>query len=85
MGLKNFCLNLFAFIINSLEMLFRYFTVAQITHYQIITATRTALNSFIVGEAEGYTINIRKYFIIKRTPFVFEKKFATTGNRRRYC
>ena len=61
-----------------------YLIVAQLTHYYIITAARTALDDFIVGNAEGSTASARKYFIIKRILFLFKKKFVTTGNKRRY-
>ena len=85
MSFSNFCLNLFIFLVNVLEMVFSHLLVAQATHYYIITAARTALDGFTVSNAKGSTISIRKYFIIKRTLFTFGKKFATTNNRRRYC
>ena len=45
---------------------------------------RTALDGFTVRKAKSGTINIERYFIIKRTLFTFKKKFATTGNKRKY-
>ena len=84
MSLNNFCFNLFAFMINNLEIVFRHLSVAQVTHYYIIIATRTALNGFAVSNTKSSTASAEKYFVIKRTLFTFRKKFATTNNRRRH-
>ena len=58
------------FIINSLKVLFEYYIITRITRYHIIIVIRTVLNSFIVGKAESGTINIKRYFIIKKN-FVY--------------
>ena len=47
-------------------------------------AARTALNSFTVSNAKGSIISAEKYFIIKRTLFIFKKKFMMTKNQKRY-
>ena len=67
-----------------MEIVFSYLLVAGATHYHIITAARTALDGFTVSKAEGSKTSIKRYFIIKRTLFMFKKKFATTDNRRKY-
>ena len=59
--------------------------VAGLTYYYIIIIIRTTLDSFIIGNIKGNIISAKKYFVIKKTLFLFKKKFATTGNRRRYC
>ena len=71
-------------MINNLEVLFGHFIIIRMTHYHIIIVIRTALNSFIVRKAKSGIISIRRYFIIKKTLFIFKKKFVTTSNRRRY-
>ena len=58
--------------------------VARITHYYIITAARTTLHGFTVGNAKNSIISARKYLVIKRTLFLFKKKFATADGRKRY-
>ena len=45
---------------------------------------RTALDGFTVGNTKDSITSAKKYFVIKRTLFLFKKKFATTDNRRRY-
>ena len=84
-GLRNFRLDLFAFAINGLEVVFQYLIVIRPTYCHIIIIIRTTLDGFTVSNAEGSTISAKKYFVIKRILFMFKKKFATTGNRRRYC
>ena len=76
---------MFTFIINNFKVLFRHFIIARATHYYIITATRAALNSFIIRKTKSGTINTERYFVIKRTLFIFEKKFATISNRGKHC
>ena len=76
---------MFASIINGLEMVFSYLAVAEVTYNHIIIIAGAALNSLIVGNTENIIIGVRRYLIIKKTLFLFRKKFATTGNRRRYC
>ena len=65
-------------------MVLSHLIVTQITHYYIITAARTALDGFTVGNAKDSTVSAKKFFIIKRTLFSFKKKFATTGDKKRY-
>ena len=71
MSFCDFRFNLFVFLINVLEILLYYFMVARATYYYIITAARAALDGFIISNAEGSTASARKYFIIKRTLFLF--------------
>ena len=72
------------FMINGFEVLFKHFIIAGATHYYIIMAIRAVLNGFIIRKAKSGIISIKKYFIIKRTSFVFKKKFVITDNKRRY-
>ena len=58
--------------------------VTQITHYYIITAARATLDGFIINNIKDSIASVKKYFIIKRTLFLFKKKFMTADNRRRY-
>ena len=85
MGLNNFRLNLFTFMIDGLKMVFSYLAVARPTYYYIIIIMRTTLDGFIVDNAKGSTTSAEKHFVIKKILFMFRKKFATTGNRRKYC
>ena len=45
---------------------------------------RTALHNFTVGNIKGSTTGTRKYFVIKKTLFLFKKEFVTTNNKKRY-
>ena len=58
--------------------------IARATHYYVITAARTALDSFTIVNTKGDIMSAKKYFIIKRTLFLFKKKFAITSNKRKY-
>ena len=84
MSLRDFRFNLFIFLINVLKIVLSYLIVTRITHYYIITAVRTTLYGFTVSNTKGSIISARKYLIIKRTLFLFKKKFITAGNKRRY-
>ena len=72
------------FAINGLEIVFSYLAVTRLTYCHIITAIRTTLNGFAVGNTKDSTASARKYFVIKRILFAFRKEFAITNNRRRY-
>ena len=62
----------------------RHLIIIRATHYYIIIVVRTALYSFIIGNAKGSIIGIRRYLIIKKISFSFRKKFATAGNKKRH-
>ena len=64
MGFRYFRLNSLTFTIDGLEILFRDFIIARITHYYIIVIVCAALNSLIVGDAEGNTTGTERYFVI---------------------
>ena len=83
-GFKNFHLNVFAFTVNSLKIMFQYLAVIGPTYYYIIMITRTTLDGFVVGNTKSSVTSAEKYIIIKRILFLFRKKFMTTGNRKRY-
>ena len=80
----DFYLNLLTLIINDLEVLFQHFIIVGPPYYYIITATGTALNDFTIRNAKGSVASAEKYFIIKKTSFLFGEKFATINNRRKY-
>ena len=84
MSFSNFRLNLFAFTIDGLEIMFSYFVVTRLTCCYTIMITRTTLDGFTVGNAEGSTTSAKRYFIIKRTLFALKKRFAITSNKRRH-
>ena len=69
---------------NGLEIVLSYLTVTRLTHCYIIITMTATLNGFIVGNTKSSATSARKYFVIKKTLFALKKKFATTGNRRRY-
>ena len=48
--------------------------VAEMTHSYVITVIRAALNCLIISDAKSITINAEKYFVIKRTLFIFKTK-----------
>ena len=64
--------------------MFNYLLVAGTPHRYIITVARATFNSLIVGNIKSIIISTRRHLIIKKTLFVFRKKFATAGNRKRY-
>ena len=84
MSFKYFRFNLFMFLINILEMMFRNFIIIGMSYYHIIIITRTALDGFAVTNAKSGATSTEKYFVIKRTLFTLKKKFVTTSSRERY-
>ena len=65
-------------------MVLSHLAVTKITHHYIIIVARTALHNFTVKNTKGSTASTKKYLIIKRTLFLFKKKFAITGNQKKY-
>ena len=84
MSLRNFRFNLFTFIINILEIVFRDLTITGTAHYYIIITTETTLNGFTVINAESGTTSTEGHFIIQKTSFTLKKEFTTAGGRRRH-
>ena len=75
---------MFAFIINSLEMVFGDLSVTGALYRYIIIIIRATFNNLIISNAKSIIIGTRRYLVIKKTLFMFRKEFATTSNRRRY-
>ena len=65
-------------------MVLSYLTVTRAPHRYIIIAVRAIFNNFVICDTKSIITSAGKYFIIKRTLFVFKKKFATTNNRKKY-
>ena len=63
-------------------MVLSYLAVAGMTHSYVLTAARAALDGLIFDNAEGVTTSAGRHVIIKKTLFMFRKKFATTVLRR---
>ena len=65
-------------------MVLSYLTVTRVTRRYIITAAKATFRGFTVKNTKGSTASTEKYLIIKRTSFLFKKKFAVTNSGRRY-
>ena len=65
-------------------MEFRHLTVTGITHRYIIIIIGATLHSLIISDTKSNITGTGKYLIIQRTLFIFRKKFATTGSKRKY-